>query len=262
MNFYWLYNLSNTQFFLVIVGFFIIFSLFGNWIFNTFLQKSLNLTEASNGIISVFLSVSGVFYGITLGLIAAGTFETFSNVDNVVSNESSALGGLYKDVSFLKHEHRIKLQGLLKEYTLFVVNEAWPMQQRGETPRKGTKIMTKFQNQLAVYRPVDSKDEIIYGEVLSQFNKLIECRGQRLNSISTSLPNTIWVILLVGAFVNLVFLWMLVFENTTLEFIVHILSALLLGSLIFLIAALDNPFRGEYSVGCDSFKFLIDHVMN
>ena len=36
---------------------------------------------------------------------------------------------------------------------------------------------------------------------------------------------------------------------------------LLLGSLIFLIAAMDNPFRGEFSVGPDAFQLIYEGLM-
>jgi hypothetical protein len=38
-------------------------------------------------------------------------------------------------------------------------------------------------------------------------------------------------------------------------------NSALLGSLIFLIAAMDNPFRGEFSVSADSFQLLLDGLM-
>ena len=34
-----------------------------------------------------------------------------------------------------------------------------------------------------------------------------------------------------------------------------------LAMLIFLTAAMDNPFRGEFSVSSDAFQYVLDHVM-
>jgi hypothetical protein len=52
-----------------------------------------------------------------------------------------------------------------------------------------------------------------------------------------------------------------VIANKKLEIAVNVLCGVLLGSLIFLIAAMDNPFRGELSVSPQSFQLLIDGVM-
>jgi hypothetical protein len=261
MNFYWVYDLPNWQFHLLTVGFFIAFSLLGAFIFNQYFEKKLNLTVETNNIITVFLSLSGVFYGITLGLIAVGTFENFNSVESKVTNESSALAALYRDVSILEKQDKEILKGTLKKYTTYVINEAWPLQRQGIVPKGGTRLIDTFQMQFAAYTPETRKDEIIYAEVFDQFNVMIETRRQRLAAVNSSLPSTVWFLIIIGALINIVLLWLLVINNRKLDIMLNILNGLLLGSLIFLIAAMDNPFRGEFSVSADSFQLLIDGLM-
>jgi amino acid transporter len=261
MNFYWVYDLPNWLFFLITIATFICFALLGAFLFSSKLEKMLGLTVEHNGIVGTFLSLSGVFYGITLGLIAVGAFENFNSVEDKVNNESSSLAGLYRDVSILAKPEHIEMKAILKKYTEYVVNEAWPMQQKGIVPKGGTALIDTFQNHLALYNPETEKDKIIYAEVFDQFNVLVEKRRLKLNAVNASLPSTIWLILFLGAFVNIVLTWLLVIKNKKLDIVINILSASLLGSLIFLIAAMDNPFRGELSVGSDSFKLLLDGLM-
>jgi hypothetical protein len=261
MDFYWVYDLPNWQFFLLTVSVFIIFSLLGAFLFSSRLEKMLDLTVEHNSIVSTFLSLSGVFYGITLGLIAVGTFENFNCTEDKVNNESSALAALYRDVTILENPEKTTLQGTLKKYTQYVVNEAWPLQRKGIIPKGGTVLMDTFQAQFARYLPKTDRDKIIYAEVFDQFNVLIEKRRLRLNAVNASLPATIWLILFMGAFVNIVLTWLLVIGNKKLDVAINVLSGLLLGSLIFLIAAMDNPFRGEYSVDSASFQLLLDGLM-
>jgi hypothetical protein len=53
----------------------------------------------------------------------------------------------------------------------------------------------------------------------------------------------------------------LVINNKKLDIIMNVLSGLLLGSLIFLIASLDNPYRGDFSVSPQAFQVLLDELM-
>jgi hypothetical protein len=69
------------------------------------------------------------------------------------------------------------------------------------------------------------------------------------------------LVLFVGAFIVTVLTWLLVIDNKKLDVAVNVLCGVLLGSLIFLIAAMDNPFRGEFSVSSEPFQLLIDGVM-
>ncbi len=121
--------------------------------------------------------------------------------------------------------------------------------------------MQKFEKQLADYEPANPKDQVIYFKLFNQYNSLIEKRRLRLNDINSGLPSTIWLVLFLGAFVNIVLTWLLVINNRKLDIVINTLMGLLLGSLIFLIAAMDNPFRGEYCVTSDSFQMLLDGLM-
>jgi Protein of unknown function (DUF4239) len=261
MSFYWVYDLPNWLFFLMTIVAFISFALLGAFLFSSKLEKKLGLTAEHNNIVAIFLGMSGVFYGITLGLIAVGTFENFNNTEDKVTNESSSLAALYRDVTILEKPEKQIMSSTLKRYTQYVVNDAWPLQRKGIVPKGGTKIIDTFQMQLSRYTPETDKDKIIYAEVFDQFNVLVEKRRLRLNAVNSSLPSTIWLILFLGAFVNIVLTWLLVIKNKKLDIVINILSASLLGSLIFLIAAMDNPFRGEYSVSADSFQLLLDGLM-
>jgi hypothetical protein len=261
MSFYWIYDISNAKFFFLVIIVFILFSLLGAFIFSHWFEKKLNLTKETNNIVSIFLSLSGVVYGVTLGLIAVATFENFSGVEAKVDAEASSLAGLYRDVNMLENEGRIELKSTLKKYTKDVIEDAWPLQQKGIMPKAGTEIVNTFQDFLSKYNPTTEKDKIIYGQVFAQFNKFIEDRRSRLNAVSTGLPGSVWLILFVGAFINIVLTWLLVIQNKKLDIIVNTLMGLLLGSLIFLIAAMDNPFRGDFSVGPDAFELIYNGLM-
>jgi Protein of unknown function (DUF4239) len=261
MNFFWVYSLPNWAFFVLCIAICSIFSLLGTFLFTKRLEKLLGLTPENNGVISTFLSLSGVFYGITLGLIAVSSLENFNSTSEIVNNESSALAALYSDVAVLSKPEKKVLQNTLKEYTHYVIEQAWPLQRQGIVPKGGNLIIEKFEKQFELYNPESEKDVVIYEEVLRQYNVLIEKRRLRLNAIDSNLPSIIWLILFTGAFVNIVLTWLLISSNKKLDIILHILIGTLLGSLIFLIAAMDNPFRGDYAVGSESFQFLLDGIM-
>lgn len=261
MNFYWIYDMSNTKFFFLVIAFFILFSLLGAFIFSHWFEKKLNLTKETNNIVSIFLSLSGVIYGVTLGLIAVATFENYSGVETKVDTEANTLAGLYRDVNMLENKERDSLKITLKNYCKNVMDVSWPLQQKGLLPIEDTKIVNAFQGLLSLYNPITEKDKIIYAEVFAQYNNFIEARRSRINAVSTGLPGAVWLILFVGAFINIVLTWLLVIQNKKLDIIINSLMGLLLGSLIFLIAAMDNPFRGDFSVGPDAFEIIYNGLM-
>ena len=90
---------------------------------------------------------------------------------------------------------------------------------------------------------------------LHQFNAFVEVRRERLANVTTGIPPVLWWVVGLGAVLNIVLIWML-----HMEIHVHVILggmlSLFLGIVIFLIAALDNPFRGEVSVGPDAFQLV------
>ncbi len=145
MNFYWVYDIPNWLFFVLTVAVFIFFALLGTFLFSVKFEKWLGLTREHNEIVGFFLSLSGVFYGITLGLIAVATFENFNSTEDKVDNESSALAALYRDVSILEQTEKSSMQATLKEYTQYIANEAWPFQRKGIVSKRGSTILDSFQ---------------------------------------------------------------------------------------------------------------------
>lgn len=67
-----------------------------------------------------------------LGLIAVATYQNFPDVETAVQREAAAVAGLYRDVSAHPEPARGQLQAALRNYTRFLIEEAWPGQQRGE----------------------------------------------------------------------------------------------------------------------------------
>lgn len=261
MNFYWIYSMPNWQFFVLCMLSFVSFSLLGAFLFRQFFEAWMGLKAANNEVVGNFLAVSGLFYGITLGLISVGTFENFQNAESSVSHEASALNGLYRYVDLLEGAEKNELKTLLKDYAHYVVGDGWKAQQQGNTPKGTSKIVNNIERVLANYKLETEKDKIIFTEVLKQNNKLSEMRRERVNIVQQGLPAAVWLVLFVGAFVVISLTWFLVISNKKLDIAVNMLCGILLGSLIFLIAAMDNPFRGEFSVSPMPFQLLLDGVM-
>ena len=60
---------------------------------------------------------------------------------------------------------------------------------------------------------------------------------------------------------NLSLMWLFVVENKRLRDLLTAILACLLGLLVFLLAVMDFPFRGEFIVGPDSFEMILEQVM-
>jgi hypothetical protein len=120
--------------------------------------------------------------------------------------------------------------------------------------------MIAFHEQLIRFEPKTPGQEILHAEALRQFNNYLEARRLRLFAVSTSIPGVMWAVVLIGALMNIALIWMFDMKIGNHLFLGGMLSAFM-GLMIFLIASLDNPFRGELSISSAPFQDILTHLM-
>lgn len=201
-----------------------------------------------------------VLYGLLLGLLAVAAYQNFSSVSDVVTKEASSLASLYRDLQGYPEPVRSDLRAKLAEYTRYVIEESWPQQRKGIIPSGGTERVSAFFDDFIAFKPQDNREMIIHAEAFRQFNNFIEVRRERLANVTTGIPSVLWWVVAIGALLTIALVWLL-----DMDIHVHLILggvlALFLGIVIFLIAAMDNPFRGEVSVGPDAFQLVYDSLM-
>src|SRR6185369_3827097 len=95
----WLYEVSHSTAAFVMVVIIETVALIGLILVRRFLIPRLHYHEGANDAVSGTVQAIGVFYGITVGLIAVGVWNTNSSASDLVSREASAIATLFRDVS-------------------------------------------------------------------------------------------------------------------------------------------------------------------
>ncbi len=156
---------------------------------------------------------------------------------------------------------RSELQQSLRDYTEQVIHGAWPLQQQGKIPTAGIGYMTQFQAMLDKFEPVTEGQKILHAEVLRAYNGLIQARRQRLDAVSTELPGVLWTVVIAGAFIGLTAAFFFRVPDVRLHAIMVLLLAIFIGLVIFMIFALDRPFRGYLSLDPAPYQLLLDQLI-
>ncbi len=93
------------------------------------------------------------------------------------------------------------------------------------------------------------------------FNELTESQRVRLNSVTSEMPGPLWTLVLAGALICIAVSWFFHTENFYMYLCMTILFSSLLGLLIYLVAVLDNPYRGKVSVTPEPIERVYEQVM-
>jgi len=258
--FFWIYDHPTWAMALLFSAAFAAFGIAGLSVFRRTSYQWFHRSESTNELVGFAMSSFALLYGLLLGLLAVAAYGSYTATGDGVTKEAASLSALYRDVSGLPEPKRSELQAILRTYTREVIDVSWPLQQEGIVPTGAGKIMTGFAGQLQAFRPGNLGEQALFAESLTQLNTLLQLRSSRLANVNSGIPDILWAVVLIGALVNIVLLWMIKTERHVHIIITGTLSAFM-GLVIFLIAAMDYPFRGDVSIDAAPFEQVYTMVM-
>ena len=243
------------------VGLLWLFAMTGLLVVRRRILPRLKIQVADSEFSGSMLQSVMVFYGLAVALIAVSVWQSYSDVSKIITGEASALNAIYRDVSSYPEPIRLDLQNELRDYTDQVIHGAWPLQRQGKIPTAGVEHMSRFQSVLDKFEPATEGQKLLHAETLRAYNLLIQARRLRLDAASTSLPAVMWAVVVVGAFIGLTATFFFKVEDARLHAIQVLLLATFIGLVIFMIFALDRPFRGDLGLRPDAYQLVYDQLM-
>ena len=258
----WFYEIRPLFAALVMVVFVETLSLIGLFLARRFLLPRFQYSEGINDAVSGTVQAIGVFYGITVGLIAVGVWNTNSSAVDMVSQEASAVGGIYRDVAGMPSPWREELTAKLREYLEIVVQREWPEQRKGTIPSAGTTALNEFQVKLFAYEPTTAGQTALHSEALRAFNRLADSRRLRLNAVSSGLSGTMWGVIWVGAIISIGVAYLFKIEDAKMHAVLIALMGGFLAMVLFMISINDRPFYGVVSISPEPFQLLTDRIQS
>lgn len=235
-------------------------SVIGLLLFRASLHRWLHRDDKVNEMVGFAMASFSMLYGLLLGMLAVAAYENYVDIQTLTDRESIVLGTLYDASGALPDPHGADLEKILRAYARNVIEVSWPQQQNGEVPTAETALITAYTDRLHLFEPQTPREEAVQIEAIELANELVQTRRTRLLSVDGGIPHILWWVVLAGAFINILLVWMLDMARHT-----HIILAAIvggfLGLVIFLIAALDYPFRGDVSVTSGPFEFVYATTM-
>jgi len=258
----WAYHLSSLKLGLVIVVVMEAVSITGLLLCRRLLIPRFRYHEGVSEAISGTVQAIGVFYGITVGLLAVGVWNTHADSSQLVSKEATAIGVLYRDIIEYPEPTRSQLKGKLREFTVSIIDKDWPAQKQGQVVLVGRDILDDFQSVLYSFEPTKPSVSALHNETLRAYNNLIDARRMRIVAIDSSLSSEMWAVIWIGAAVSIGVAYLYKIEDLKLHAILISMMACFLGILLFMIVINDRPFLGNSSLPSDPYKLILDRVID
>jgi hypothetical protein len=254
--------MSPLQQALVIIAFVEFLSIAGLLLARGYVVPRFHYSEGINDAVSGTVQAIGVFYGITVGLIAVGVWNTNTSASELVSREASSIATLFRDCGGYPSPFREELRKGLRDYAVFIINEAWPAQQKGQEVEHGRLLMDDFQNKLYAFSPANPSQVALHSETLKAFNNLLDYRRLRIDAVNSGLSGTMWAVIWMGAIISIGVAYFYKIEDQKLHITLVVLMAGFLAVVLFMITVNDKPFYGKNGISSQPYKVVLETLID
>jgi hypothetical protein len=258
----WLYEMSPLRQALLVIAFVEFLSIAGLLLARRYVVPRFHYSEGINDAVSGTVQAIGVFYGITVGLIAVAVWNTNTNASDLVSREASSIATLFRDCGGYPSPLREELRKGLRDYTVFIIDEAWPAQRQGKEVERGRILIDEFQARLYSFSPSNPSQIALHSETLRAYNNLLDYRRLRIDAVNNGLSGTMWAVIWLGAVISIGVAYFYKIEDQKLHIVLVVLMAGFLAVVLFMIIVNDKPFFGTGSISSDPYKVVLEKLID
>ena len=234
-----------------VVACFLVPTLIGSAFLQPVIARLLRGEKDPNTPVGLLLNAFTLYYGVLLALLSIAVFENYNKAQDTIGREAASIVALYRNLGGYPEPLRTSATDTLRRYVDEETGPGWREQRGGRSSKPGMLLVDELNRQLFSFRPDrQSGDDILHRETLRSFGEFVDRRRLRIQAAGTSIPAIIWYVVLTGAILNVLVLWLFDLERMTHVVLGGVLT-LFIGLVIYMVAVLDQPFRGVHGLAPD-----------
>ena len=206
-------------------------------------------------------AAAGTLYAVLLAFMIIVMWENLNTARAATYNEADQLANVYWVEHSLPLPGGAAIDALSLDYAHTVIETEWPlMAKRGDSSTDATHIDQRIRSAVFGFVPRSGQQQVLYQQAVSSVNAFTDARRDRQNEIGDVLPGLLWVVLIIGAVVNVGFCLFFGIENKAMHICMVVGFAGLIVTSLFVIKAMEHPFAGSIRVGPDAFEQFLSHL--
>jgi len=238
-----------------VVACFLVPTLIGSAFLQPVIARLLRGEKDPNTPVALLLNAFTLYYGVLLALLSIAVLNNYDKAQDTIGREATSIVALYRDLSGYPEPIRASLIDVLRRYIDEETGPGWREQRRNQASTPGVRLVDDLNRQLLSFRPDrQTGEDILHQETLRTFGEFVERRRVRIQAGGTSIPPIIWYVVLTGAVLNVLVLWLFDLSRTTHFVLGGVLTAFI-GLVIYMVAVLDEPFRGIHGLAPDDLIY-------
>jgi protein-S-isoprenylcysteine O-methyltransferase Ste14 len=210
--------------------------------------------EEHNDVAGFIYAVLGVAYAVLLAFVVIAVWQDYETAQTNAESEAHELAGVYFLSSRLPESQRTRIQDLARTYARVVVEEEWPLMERGQTSPRADSLVSQLRLKILEFDPRTKGEQVLYERGLTQLHDATDARRSRLLEVREGIPHLLWVVLVLGGVITVSFTYLFGLKSNMAHALMVAALTLVICGILFTIAEFDNPFSGIIEIRPDAFK--------
>jgi hypothetical protein len=217
----------------------------------------IEVRQRQNDVAGFIYAVLGVAYAVLLGLMVIAVWEQWDAAKAIVDDEASELAEIYWIAHQLPQPEGRHIQELAHSYAEVVVDEEWQLMAQGEFSPKAWATIDEIRDSIQSLHASNDDQLLLDQQALERVHGLADARRDRLLAAEEGLPAIMWVVLIGGGLIVVGFTYLFGMENNITHILMVAALALIISSVLFTVASLNYPYRGDVHIGPDAFEQIL-----
>jgi hypothetical protein len=201
-----------------------------------------------------------VAYAVLLGLMVVAVWQDWQAAQDSATQEANELAAVFWLAHGLPEPEGRHIQELARDYARVEVREEWPLMERGKSSPRAWELLDEMRASVEALHPTNDAQTVLFDNLLQRLHELGDARGARLLQAEEGLPAILWAVLLVGGLITVGFSYLFGLRSTTVHVLMVAALALIIGLVLFTVAALDYPFKGDIRIGPEAFDKVLGRI--
>ncbi len=204
------------------------------------------------------LSVVGTLYAVLLGFVIVDSMQQYQQARQVTEMEANTLADIFVMANRLHEPDRTKIQRVCRGYIKQVLDTEWSQMSCGNYCKLSREKAVDLMKSLVEFSPKNEIEKFLYPALIHESSVFWQNRQSRLLSAQNHLPGFEWTVLILGAFIVMVFTFFFGLEHFELQLLMTGLLGALISLNFSLLLFFAYPYNSEIGIQADAFKSVED----
>jgi ABC-type multidrug transport system fused ATPase/permease subunit len=214
--------------------------------------------KENHEVAAIIFNAFGLFYGVMVAFVVFVTWSGYSDATKSLQMEANDADDIFHSTEAFPEPARSVIKKELTNYVNSVYNDELKKMDRGQVTLHARGPLHHL---MEVFYDTDAtffSNRELYAETLRRLNNLAQDRRLRIFAANDTVPEAIWLVLLVGGLFTVLYTFFFGMKNIRAQYVITTTLTVTITLILFLIYVLDHPFTGTSKVSAEPLKEVID----